>query len=121
MTAMSPSEPRNPFYLLLLLVSFLLVITALATAVVPTLEKRAAEAGQPAPPSQVRDYLRSDGWRLLLGEAGAIVVLGIASMALDRLRRLQKDRAAATIPPSDQPSSSVQPRPAEQSSGEPAA
>ena len=104
------SEPHNPFYILLLLASLLFVVTALAVAVVPVLEKKAAEAGSPPPPSEFRDFLRSDGWLLLLYQAGAMVVLGLASMGLDRLRRLQKERATGTIPPSDQPNS-VSPRP----------
>jgi hypothetical protein len=95
------TEPRNPFYILLLLVSLLFVMTALAVAVVPVLEKKAAEAGSLPPPSAFRDYLRSDGWQLLLYQVAAVVVLGLLSMALDRLRRLQKDRAARTIPPAE--------------------
>jgi len=103
---MSQSEPRNPFYILLLIVSFLFVVTALAIAVVPVLEQKAAEAGRPPPSSEFRQALRSDGWQWLLYEVGAIVVLAILSMGLDRLRRLQKDRAAGTIPPSSGPPSS---------------
>jgi hypothetical protein len=101
-----PPEPRNPFYILLLLVSLLFIITALGVAVVPVLEKKAAEAGNPPPPSEFRDYLRSGGWRLLLYEVGAVVVLALACMGLDRFRRLQNERAAATIPPAENPSTS---------------
>jgi hypothetical protein len=96
---MSTTEPRNPLYLLLLLASLLFVLTALAYAFVPILEQKAADAGQPAPPSEFRDTLRKDGWRWLLYEVGAIVVLSVASMGLDRLRSLQKQRAGVTIPP----------------------
>lgn len=96
-----PPEPRNPFYILLLIVSFLFVITALAYALVPTLEQKALEAGEPAPPSVLRDTLRSDGWKWLLYEVAAIVVLALLSMFLDHLRRLKKERLAATMPPSD--------------------
>jgi hypothetical protein len=92
------SEPRNPLYLLLLLASLLFVVTALAYAVVPTLEQKAVEAGQPPPPSEFRDALHKDGWRWLLYEVGAVIVLGFASMAVDRLRTLQKARADVTIP-----------------------
>jgi hypothetical protein len=95
---MSTSEPRNPFYLLLLLVSVLFVVTALAYGLVPVLEEKAAEAGNPPPPSAFRDALRADGWLWLLVEVGAIVVLALASMGLDRLRSLQKERQAGTIP-----------------------
>jgi hypothetical protein len=97
---MSHSEPRNPFYLLLLLASFLFVVTALAYAVVPVLEEKATQAGQPPPPSPFRDALRSDGWKWLLAQVAAMILFGTLSMVLDRLRSLQKERAAGTIPPS---------------------
>jgi len=95
------SEPHNPFYLALLFVSLMFVVTVLAVGLVPVLETKAAEAGQPPPPSEFRDYLRSDGWRLVLWQVGAMIVLSALSMGLDRLRRLQNERAAGTIPPSD--------------------
>ncbi|HTU90373.1 MAG TPA: hypothetical protein VMF69_09890 [Gemmataceae bacterium] len=96
---MTTREPRNPLYLLLLLASLVFVVTALAYAVVPTLEQKAKDAGQPPPPSEFRNALRKDGWRWLLYEVGAVVVLSVASMAVDRLRTLQKQRGEATIPP----------------------
>jgi hypothetical protein len=96
-----PREPRNPLYLLLLLASFLFVVTALAYAVVPTLEEKAKEAGEFPPPSALRDALREDGWKWLLIEVAAMVVLGLASMGLDRLRRLKKERQEATISQTD--------------------
>jgi hypothetical protein len=92
-------EPRNPLYLLLLLASLLFVVTALAYAVVPTLEQKARDAGQPPPPSEFRDALRQDGWRWLLYEVVAVVALSIASMAVDHLRGLQKSQGDVTIPP----------------------
>src|SRR5262245_29849947 len=96
-----PPEPRNPLYLLLLLASLLFVLTALAYALVPTLEEKAAEAGAPPPPSAARAALRRDGRKWLLTEVAAMVVLGLASMWLDgrRLRRLQKAGPGGTIPP----------------------
>jgi hypothetical protein len=96
---MNDSEPRNPFYLLLLIASFLFVATALAYAVVPTLEEKAKQAGEMPPPSPFRDALRQDGWKWLLVQVAAMIVLGLASMGLDRLRRLQKERAQAKITP----------------------
>jgi hypothetical protein len=104
---MSPtSEPRNPLYFVLLLVSLAFVATALAYAVVPVLEDKAAEAGNPAPPSPFRETLRERGGTYLLIEAGTIVVFGLLSMAVDRLRALKKERAAGTMPPSPNLSSS---------------
>ncbi len=97
---MTAREPRNPLYFLLLLVGVLFVITALAYAIVPVLEQKAVEAGEPPPPSEFRDALRQDGWRWLLGEVGVLIVVGIASMMLDRYRSL---RGAPSPPP--QPSS----------------
>jgi hypothetical protein len=102
--AMSNREPRNPFYLLLLLSGLLFTVTALAYAVVPTLEDKARAAGEIPPPSPIRDALRQDGWKWLLVEVAAMVVFGLLSMGLDRLRRLQKERAEAKITPVSQTS-----------------
>jgi hypothetical protein len=106
---MSSAEPRNPLYLLLLLVSLLFVITALAYVFLPILEDKAADAGQPPPPSAFRDALRFDGWRWLLYEVAAIIVTALASMGLDRLRTLKKERARGTIPPAGVQSPSPDP------------
>jgi hypothetical protein len=94
-------EPRNPFYLLLLLASLLFVLTCLAYGVVPILEQKAAEAGQPPPPSPFREALNVDGWKWILAELGAMMVFAVLSMGLDRWRSLQKERLAGTIPPSE--------------------
>jgi type II secretory pathway component PulF len=94
---MPQSEPRNPFYFLLLLVSLLFVITALAYAVVPVLEEKAVQAGQPPPSSPFRDALRNDGWIWLLAQVAGIIFFSFLSMGLDRLRSLRKERQAATI------------------------
>ena len=102
---MSASEPRNPFYLLLLLVSFSFIVTALAYAVIPTLEQKAVDLGQVPPASAWRDALRSDGWRWLLWELGGMVILCILSMGLDRLRSLKKERTDGTILPARDQSS----------------
>lgn len=99
---MPPSEPRNPFYFLLLLSSLAFVATALAYAIVPTLEQRALETGQKPPASALRDALRTDGWKWLLIELALIVLFALASMGLDRLRSLKKQRAAKTIAAADQ-------------------
>ena len=96
---MSPPEPRNPLYLLLLAAGVVFAVTALAYAVVPVLEQKAADAGQPPPPSPFRDALRADGWKWLLAELAIVAALSVASMAWDRLRSLKKERAEATIPP----------------------
>jgi hypothetical protein len=94
-----PREPRNPLYLLLLVVGLVFVVTALAYAVVPVLEEKAAAAGQPPPPSPWRDALRAQGGWWLLGQLAVLIVVGAASMVLDRLRTLKKEKAAATIAP----------------------
>jgi hypothetical protein len=83
--------------LLLLVVSLLFVITALAYAIIPALEQKATAAGEPPPPSEFRDGLRADGGRWLLYEVGVMMVVGIASMVVDRLRALKKERAGGTI------------------------
>lgn len=97
----SASEPRNPFYVLLILVSLLFVVTALAYTLVPTLEQKAADLGQPPPPSPLRDSLRQNGWRWLLYQVAAMTVLSLLSMGLDRLRRLQKERLVDKITPEE--------------------
>jgi hypothetical protein len=97
----TPSEPRNPFYLLLLVTGLVFVVTALAYAVLPVLEEKATTAGSPPPPDEFRSLLRADGWIWLLVLLGAMMVFGILSMGLDRLRTLQKERAARTMPPSE--------------------
>ena len=89
---MEPREPRNPFYLLLLIVGVLFVMTVLAYAIVPVLEEKARDAGAVPPPSPFRDALRTDGWKWVLGEVAALIVLGLASMGLDRYRRWQRER-----------------------------
>jgi hypothetical protein len=92
-----PSEPRNPFYFLLLLASLTFVLTALAYAVVPVLEEKAKEAGEIPPPSPFRDALRADGWKWLLCEVAAMIVFGLASMGLDRWRRFRQEREEARM------------------------
>ncbi|MBI3410567.1 MAG: hypothetical protein HY040_19700 [Planctomycetes bacterium] len=94
-------EPRNPLYLLLLLVGIVFAVTVLAVAVVPVLEQKAMDAGEVPPPSPFRDALRQNGWQWVLYEVAALVVLGLASMGLDRWRRLKNERASATIPQND--------------------
>ena len=96
-----PAEPRNPFYILLLLISLAFVLTALAYAVVPVLEQKAREAGEVPPPSPFRDSLREDGWQWLLYEVGAMVIAGLLSMGLDRWRRYKSENANA-LPPNEQ-------------------
>ena len=92
-----PSEPRNPFYLLLLIASFAFIATALAYAVVPALEEKAKEMGQDPPPSPFRDALRVDGWKWLLVQVAIMVVLGLLSMGLDRWRRFREERHTAPL------------------------
>ena len=90
-------EPRTPCYILLIVAGFAFVLTALAYAVVPVLEQKAREAGNPPPPSPFRQALREDGWQWLLYQGGAIAVLAALSMGLDRWRR---GRRPAETPPS---------------------
>jgi uncharacterized membrane protein len=79
--------PHNWFYALLNAASLAFVVTALAYAVVPVLEQKAADAGTPAPASELRAALRENGWWWLLVEANVIGVLALASMGLDRWRQ----------------------------------
>src|SRR5688572_2345887 len=91
------TEPRNPLYMLLLVVGLVFVMTALAYAVIPVIEQKALDAGQEPPPSPLRDALRQDGWKWLLYEVAILIVVGVASMVWDRLRGLQNAAPAGTI------------------------
>jgi amino acid transporter len=102
----SASEPRNPLYMLLLLVGVLFVVTAVAYALIPILQDKAIEQGEVPPPSPFRDALRQDGGTWILWELAVLVVLGIASMVLDRLRSLQKATGHDTISPNERSNSS---------------
>ena len=84
-------EPRNPFYLLLLIASGIFIVTALAYAVVPVLEDKARDAGVDPPDSAWRQALRVDGWRWLLVQVAVMMALGLASMGLDRYRRWREE------------------------------
>jgi hypothetical protein len=92
------SEPRNPLYLLLLIVSLIFVITALAYLFIPMIEDKARAAGEIPPPSTFRTALRNEGWRWLLYELAAMIILGVASMGLDRWRRWQSEHRSAATP-----------------------
>jgi hypothetical protein len=87
-----PAEPRNPFYLMLLIASFAFIATALAYAIVPALEEKARDMGEEPPPSPFRDSLRADGWKWLLAQVAVMVVLGLLSMGLDRWRRYRDEK-----------------------------
>jgi hypothetical protein len=91
-------EPRNPFYFLLLAACVVFVGTCLAYVVMPWLEDKAAEMGQPAPPSTWRAMLREDGWIWLFTEVGVIAVLSVCAMGLDRIRSLRRERAGGETP-----------------------
>ena len=104
---MSEREPRNPFYILLLLVGLLFVITLLAVVMVPILMDRAEQAGGDVPKVGFHQLIKRDGVWWVLYEVAALIVLSLLSMGLDRLRTLKKERAARTIPPSEQTSSSA--------------
>lgn len=82
-----PAESRNWFFTLLVPASTVFVITAVALAVVPVLETKAAESGYDPPPSAFRTALREDGWVWLLVELGVVIVLAFAAMAQDRWKQ----------------------------------
>ena len=102
-------EPRNIFDILLLLAGLVLVINALAVALVPILEEKATQAGNPPPPSAFRDMLREQGMYWLLVELAILIVCGLGSMILDHLRRLKSEQTSATISTSDEANNPTQP------------
>jgi hypothetical protein len=103
---MTGSEPRNPFYLLLLLVGLLFVVTLLAVLLVPMLMDKAELAGAEVPKEGFHQIVKRDGVWWVVYEVVAIVVLSLLSMGLDRLRSLKKERAAKRIAPDERASSS---------------
>jgi hypothetical protein len=105
----TPTEPRNPLYFLLLIVGLLFVVTAVACFIVPMVEDKAREQGADVPPSAFRDSLRTDGWKWAVAELAVLAVLAVASMVWDRLRCLQKERGAGTMPQQKPPNSSPSP------------
>ena len=66
--------------------------------------EKARDAGATTPPSAWRESLTKDGWLWLLYEVGFMILFGLLSMGLDRLRRLQKERAEVTIPQANETS-----------------
>ena len=94
---MTYPEKRNPFFFLLMIASFLFAITALAYAVIPTLEQKASEFGQDFAPSAFRDRLRESGWKWLLIQLGGMILFGILSMVLDRIRTLNRQERTTDI------------------------
>lgn len=101
--ALQSPEPRNPFYFLLLLAGLAFALTATACAVVPVLVEKARDAGGDVPESPFLDALTRDGWKWVLYELAAVVVFGLASMALDRFRHLKSEPPQATIPDTKDP------------------
>jgi hypothetical protein len=81
---LTPREPRNWFFTLLVPAGVVFVITAIALAVIPVLEDRAVRAGSTPPPSIIRDALREDGWWWILIEVGVVIALSIMAMIWDR-------------------------------------
>ena len=96
---MATTEPRNPFYFLLLAVSLVFVATALAYGVLPVLEENAVSLGQRPPASAFRTALRSEGPLWLLYELGAMTLFVGLSFWLDwrRTSRIQPPPTATKL------------------------
>jgi amino acid transporter len=69
-------EPFNPFYWLLIVASITFVVTSLPVAI--------ALSGINI---QTPPWFQRYDWVILLSEMGAIVLFGLLSMGLDRIRR----------------------------------
>ncbi|MFL5329115.1 MAG: hypothetical protein ACJ8C4_09370 [Gemmataceae bacterium] len=82
-----PPQRRNWFFTLLIPAGIAFTVTAVALAIIPVIEDRAAQAGHAAPPSGFREALRRDGWLWLLIETGVVIVLAIAAMVWDWITR----------------------------------
>jgi hypothetical protein len=94
---MASRQPRNPLYFLLLIAGVVFVATCLAYAIIPILEQRAIDAGEPPPVSPFREALRANGWRWILGEVALLILLALASMFLDKQRTLPPGDGQVTI------------------------
>src|SRR5947209_5181311 len=100
------SEPRNPFYFLLLAASLLFVATALAYGIFPVLEENALSMGRQPPPSAFRAALRTQGPFWLLYELGAMAVLVALCVGLDWRRWAKHQLPAPSEPNPQAPSAS---------------
>ena len=100
---MAASEPRNPFYFLLLAVSMLFVATALAYGILPQIEDNASSMGQRVPISPFRSALRKDGAQWLLYEVAAIAVVVVLCLGLDWWRSPANAAHGPSDPPAQEP------------------
>ncbi len=101
----NPSRPRkspNPFYVLLMVVSTVFVVTALAYSIGPTVVERAVEEAGPGETPKVPKavaWLDREAPRLLTVEFSAMLALGALAMATDhwfgRPRRIDRPNAGA--------------------------
>lgn len=87
MSASSVPESRNWFFTLLVPASVIFVVTAVALAIIPVLEQKAAQSGVDVPPSAFRTALREDGWLWLLIQLGVVIALALAAMVWDRMKQ----------------------------------
>jgi hypothetical protein len=104
---MSSSEPRNPFYFLLLAASMLFIATALAYGIVPLMEDNAASAGSRPPLSPFRVALRRDGAAWLLYELAAMTLFVILSLGLDWVRSSRSAAPKPDLQPAQEPPKAV--------------
>jgi hypothetical protein len=78
----------NPFYVILLVVSTVFTVTALAYLIGPSIEQRALDhpgAGRPGPGSlALTAWLDRNGPAVLAVEIGLMFVSGLLAMATDR-------------------------------------
>jgi hypothetical protein len=65
---------------------------------------KAEEAGADVPKEGFHQLIKRYGIWWVVYEVGALVVLSLLSMGLDRLRSLKKERAAKTISSNERPS-----------------
>ena len=100
---MAPSEPRNPFYFLLLAASMVFVATAIAYGILPQIEDNSVSFGQHTAISPFRAALRADGPRWLLYEVAVMAVLVALCMGLDWWRSPRSNTSSALSAPPQEP------------------
>ena len=88
-------EPFNPFYVLLVLLGVVFLLTACAYSVMAFLANNPRAAGELGD-HVLTDFLDRHGVELMAWELGLLAVASCAAMGLDRFRSMRRQRDAAT-------------------------
>lgn len=84
-------EPVNPFYVLLVLLGIVFLVTACAYGVM-AYRALSPEVARQAKPHPLTEFLDDHGVELLGGELALLAVASFAAMGLDRWRDLRRPK-----------------------------